>query len=72
MKPNIYYYPENSFQLALNDAKEMGFNYETRTYKTDIGECPCIDVKDYNGNTIYLFIIDDYQYRNADMLECML
>ena len=65
MQPIIYYYPERLWDMAINHAKGWGRSYENRTYKTENGDCPCIDVKDSNGDTLYLLIIDDDLYLHS-------
>jgi hypothetical protein len=69
MKPIIYYYPERLWDMAINHAKGWGRSYENRTYKTENGDAPCIDVKDSEGNTLYLLIIDDALYLNSGRAE---
>lgn len=62
MKPIIYYYPERLWHMAIQHAQGWGRSYENRTYRTDNGDAPCIDVKDSEGSTIYLLIICDDLY----------
>jgi len=69
MKPIIYYYPERLWDMAINHAKGWGRSFENRTYRTDNGECPCIDVKDSEGDTLYLLIIDDDLYLHSGRAE---
>lgn len=66
MKPTIYYMPEGSQNKAIRYGKEWGHSFETRTINTDIGQCPCIDIKDMDGETIFIVIIDDQLYNIAD------
>lgn len=69
MQPIIYYYPERLWDLAITHAKGWGRSYENRTYRTENGDAPCLDVKDSNGDTLYLLIIDDAMYLNCDNRE---
>lgn len=71
MQPIIYYYPERLWDMAISHAKGWGRSYENRTYKSENGDCPCIDVKDSVGETIYLLIICDDLYRSSDRTERM-
>ena len=65
MKPMIYYYPERLWDMAISHAKGWGRSFENRTYRTENGDAPCIDVKDSNGETLYLLIIDDALYLHS-------
>ncbi len=69
MKPIIYYYPERLWDMAIQHAQGWGRTYENRTYKTENGDAPCIDVKDTNGDTLYLLIIDDALYLESGRAE---
>lgn len=69
MQPIIYYYPERLWGMAISHAKGWGRSYENRTYRTENGDTPCIDVKDSQGETLYLLIIDDDLYINCDRSE---
>jgi hypothetical protein len=71
MKPIIYYYPERLLNMAIMHAKGWGRSFESRTYRTENGDTPCIDVKDSEGDTLYLLIICDDLYMNADRSERM-
>ena len=71
MKPIIYYYPERLWDMAIIHAQGWGRSYENRTYRTDNGDAPCIDVKDSNGDTLYLLIICDDLYKSADRSQLM-
>jgi hypothetical protein len=69
MAPIKYYYPERLFDLAIAQAKGWGRSQKNRTYKSEIGDVPCIDVMDYEGDTIYLLIISDELYNTSDRRE---
>lgn len=71
MKPIIYYYPERLWDMAIKHAQGWGRSYENRTYRTENGDTPCIDVKDSQGDTIYLLIIDNDLYLHSGRAERM-
>lgn len=71
MKPIIYYYPERLWDMAIIHAQGWGRSYENRTYRTENGDTPCIDVKDSQGQTIYLLVICDDLYLNSGRAERM-
>ena len=66
-----FYYPERLWNIAISHAKGWGRSFENRTIRTENGDSPCLDVKDYNGETIYHLIIDDDLYIHADLSERM-
>lgn len=69
MQPIIYYYPVRLWNMAINHAKGWGRSFENRTYRTENGDAPCIDVKDSKGETLYLLIIDDDLYIHSGRAE---